>query len=147
MTEHSYLPVGLPVPVPDPQGITAPFWAGLRVEKLMIQKCCRCGYWQWGPEFICHNCHSFDLDWREIEPRGRIYSWERVWQAVYPALKNATPYLVVLVELMVGDNIRLVGNLLGEPQQDVPIGAEVFGVFEHHSDTGPPYTLLQWRRA
>jgi len=41
--------------------------------------------------------------------------------------------------------VRLVGNLLGDPMQAVTIGADVEGVFEHHSDSNPPYTLLQWR--
>jgi hypothetical protein len=27
----------------------------------------------------------------------------------------------------------------------VRIGAEVEGVFEHHADAKPPFTLLQWR--
>jgi uncharacterized OB-fold protein len=145
MTMAHYLPEGLPIPISDQNGLSAPFWAGLRAEKLMLQKCHHCASWQWGPEWICHQCHSFDLVWCEVEPRGQIYSWERVWHATHPTLKNVTPYLVVLVEITVGKNIRMIGNLLGEPQQDVAIGREVTGVFEHHNDADPPFTLLQWR--
>jgi hypothetical protein len=39
----------------------------------------------------------------------------------------------------------MVGNLLGDPMQPVQIGAEVTGVFEHHTDAKPAYSLLQWR--
>jgi hypothetical protein len=39
----------------------------------------------------------------------------------------------------------MVGNLLGDAMQAVVIGAEVEGVFEHHHDADPPYSLLQWR--
>jgi hypothetical protein len=39
----------------------------------------------------------------------------------------------------------MIGNLLGDPTQNVDVGAEVKGVFEHHSDAHPPYSLLQWR--
>jgi hypothetical protein len=39
----------------------------------------------------------------------------------------------------------MIGNLLGEPMQNVDIDADVEGVFEHHSDAEPPYSLLQWR--
>jgi uncharacterized protein len=39
----------------------------------------------------------------------------------------------------------MVGNLLGDPTQEVVIGTEVEGVFEHHGDSDPSYSLLQWR--
>jgi hypothetical protein len=29
--------------------------------------------------------------------------------------------------------------------QEVVIGTEVEGVFEHHRDSDPPHSLLQWR--
>ncbi len=74
--------------------------------------------------------------------QGRIYSWERVWNPAHPALKDALPYLVVLVELSDGDGIRMVGNLLGDPKQEVRIGAEVEAVFEDHPEH--QFTLIQW---
>jgi len=39
----------------------------------------------------------------------------------------------------------MVGNLLGDPMQEVRIGAEVEAVFEHRDEAEPPYTLVQWR--
>jgi len=42
--------------------------------------------------------------------------------------------------------VRMVGNLLGDPAQEVPIGAAVEAVFEPHDDATPPFTLVQWRR-
>jgi hypothetical protein len=49
------------------------------------------------------------------------------------------------VELPHAGNVRMVGNLLGDPMQAVVIGADVEGVFEHHPESDPPYSLLQWR--
>jgi uncharacterized OB-fold protein len=141
----SYLPPGLPVPVPEPDGVSAPYWNGLREEVLRVQRCTHCGAWQFGPEWICHACLRFDPEWVEVAPAGLIYSWERAWHPVHPALKDRGPYLAVLVALPQAGNVRMVGNLLGDPMQDVRIGAEVHGVFEHHSDAAPPYSLLQWR--
>jgi len=48
--------------------------------------------------------------------------------------------------------VRLIGNLLGEAEAKVEIGAPVTGAFEHHAaSAGPParpaFTLLQWKRA
>lgn len=143
----TYFPPGLPIPAPDLQGPASPFWQGLVENRLRIQKCAHCGSWQWGPEYICSNCHSFELDWVVVEPKGKIYSWTRIWQAAQSALAQATPYLVVLVELDAAPGVRLIGNLLGPGAQDAPIGAAVEGVFEQHTCEEPAYALLQWRRA
>jgi hypothetical protein len=39
----------------------------------------------------------------------------------------------------------MVGNLLGDPRQNVAIGTDVEGVFEHRTESDPAYSLLQWR--
>lgn len=142
-----HLPPGLPIPVSEPDGLAEPYWAGLREGRLRVQRCAHCGTWQFGPEWICHGCHVFDPAWVEVAPRGRIYSWERVWHPAHAALKNHGPYLAVLVELPDAGGVRMVGNLLGDPMQEVAIGAQVLGVFEPHPDAQPPYALLQWRLA
>ena len=141
----SYLAEGLPQPVPSPDGLDAPYWQGLREEKILLQRCADCGGWQWGPEWICHHCHSESVSFEEVEGRGRIYSYERVWHPVHPALKDQGPYVVVLVELPGAGNVRVVGNLLGDPEAEVVIGSEVEAVFEHHGDAEPAFTLLQWK--
>lgn len=143
----TYLPAGLPIPVPEPDGLSAPYWHGLRENRLLVQRCGGCGGWQFGPEWICHRCHRFDPEWVEVAPRGRIHSWERVWHPVHACLKDHGPYLVVVVELPDAGNVRMLGNLLGDPRQEVVIGAEVEGVFEHHAQANPPYSLMQWRPA
>jgi uncharacterized OB-fold protein len=146
-TTESYLPEGLPAPAPHIDGLAGEFWEAAQRHELLVQRCNACDTWQWGPEHICHQCHSFDdLTYEQVSGRGRIYSWERVWYPVHPALAERLPYLVALVELPDAGNVRMVGNLLGDPEQDVPIGGEVEVVFEDHTDGGgDPYTLVQWR--
>ena len=39
----SYLPPGLPIPVPEPNGLSKPFWDGLRDETIMVQRNARTG--------------------------------------------------------------------------------------------------------
>lgn len=144
MSAH-YLPPGLPAPVPEADGLSAPYWQGLRERQLRVQRCNDCGTWQFGPEWICHHCHSFQLTWQAVEPRGTIFSWERVWHPSHPSLKGHVPYLVVLVELPHAGQVRMLGNLLGDPLQEVRIGTQVTGEFEPHDEAVVPYTLLQWR--
>ncbi|PDT76815.1 zinc ribbon domain-containing protein [Bradyrhizobium sp. C9] len=140
-----HLPAGLPIPVSEPDGLSAPYWAGLRLNRLLVQRCDRCTTWQFGPEWICHHCHAFDLTWTEVEPIGRIFSWERVWHPSHAALKQHGPYVALLVELPHAGRVRMVGNLLGDPRQTLVIGTAVAGVFEHHLQSDPAYSLLQWR--
>jgi uncharacterized OB-fold protein len=137
----TYLPAGLPAPRPQRDGLDKPYWDGLRERVLRVQRCAQCGTWRWGPEWICHSCRSFDTRWAEVEPKGRIYSWARSWHPVHPALREHGPYVFALIELPQAGNIRMVGNLLGDPLQTVEIGGDVAGVFEPHEG----YALLQWR--
>jgi len=141
-----YLNPGLPAPVTENDGLSTPYRDGLRDEVLRVQRCGSCGTQQFGPEWICHRCHSFDMKWEDVAPRGKIYSWSRCWHPVHPALNDQGPYLAVLVELPHASGVRMMGNLLGDPTQSVEIGDEVEGVFEHHRDNNPPFSLLQWRK-
>lgn len=142
-TSSRYLPTGLPAPSPTADGLDREFWEAARRHELVVQQCNRCQGFQFGPEWICHRCHSTELGWHRVSGRGRIYSYERVWHPVHPALKDACPYIVVLVELPDAGGVRMVGNLLGDPRQEVKFGAEVEVVFEDHADEG--ITLVQWR--
>lgn len=144
-TQNTYLPAGLPAPTASGDGLDRQYWEGARRHQLLVQRCNTCRRFQWGPEWICHRCRSFDIGWERVSGQGRIFSWERVWHPVHPALKDACPYLVVLIELPHADSVRMVGNLLGDALQPVQIGAAVAAVFEDHDDSDPPFTLVQWR--
>lgn len=140
------LPAGLPAPRSAPDGLDRAFWEAAQRHELVAQRCVQCRHWQWGPEWICHRCHSFELGFEPVPGRGRIFSWERVWHPVHPALKEGVPYIAVLVEFPEADGIRMLGNLAGDPEAPVEIGAPVEPLFEDHADANPPYTLIQWRR-
>ncbi len=115
-----YLPSGLPSPVAEPDGLSAPYWAGLREERLRVQRCARCRTLRSSvpgvdlppmPRAFDPGCGS------RCPPHGCIFSWERVWHPVHPALKDRGPYLVVVVELPHAGGVRLVGNTCWATQQ------------------------------
>jgi uncharacterized protein len=136
-----YLPEGLPSPRPQRDGLDKEYWEAARRHELVAQRCNVCGGFQWGPEAICHKCHSTDLGWGKLSGRGRLYSWIRTWNPVHPALREACPYLVAVVQIPDADNIRMVGNLIGDPSQNPPFDTEVEAFFEDHPDV----TLVQWK--
>lgn len=140
-TTKYYLPEGLPSPKAPRDGLGKEFWEATRRHELVVQRCERCRAFQWGPEWLCHKCHATEMGWQRVSGRGRLYSWVRSWNPVHPALRDACPYLVAVVALPDADNVRMVGNLLGDPRQNPPFDAEVEAVFEDHPDA----TLVQWR--
>ena len=111
-----YLPAGLPSPGAGADGLRRPYWEGTRDGELLIQRCKDCGTLAVGTGMDLPPLPSFDLGWeRGRAGKGRIYSWERPWHPVHPALNDQGPYIVVLVELPDADNVRMVGNLSGRP--------------------------------
>lgn len=140
------LPKGLPAPRPANDGLDAPYWEAARRHELVAQRCRECRTWQWGPEWLCHACLSFEVGFEPVSGQGRIFSWERVWHPVHPALKTGLPYVPVIVELPEAGGIRMLGVLAGDPEAKVEIGAAVEPLFEDHEDAEAPYTLVQWRR-
>src|SRR5260370_19952141 len=140
---RSYLPAGMPMPDPARSGsFHHGFWEAARTHELVVQRCRSCSNFQFGPEEICYQCHGFDLQWERVEPSGRIFSWERIWHSSNPALKDALPYVVVLVELPQAGNVRMLGNLLGDPKREPPISGKVEAGFRDHHQG---FTLVQWR--
>ena len=141
----SCLPAGLPIPLAEDDGLDASYWLATREHRLEVQYCDRCGHYQWGPEWICHNCLAPEPGWRQVAGKGHIYSWQRVWHPVHSSLKDHGPYVILLVELPDAGGIRMIGNLIGNPMQEVPFGAPVEAVFEDHEREGHAFTLVQWR--
>jgi uncharacterized OB-fold protein len=144
---QTVLPSGIPGPVPSPDGLDGPYWEATRRHELVAQRCRDCRGWQWYAEWICHRCHSFDLDFEPVPRPAVLFSWERAWHPVHPALREACPYVVVLVEFPEADGIRMLGNLVGDPHQPIEIGAHAEPVFEDHEEGALPFTLVQWRLA
>lgn len=137
------VPEGIYPVIPDVEGLDAPFWDGLRDERLLIQRCRTCQRYQWLPEWICHHCHSTDLDFSEVRARGSVHALERVHHAISPEYAPFCPYLILIVELDDAPGVLLAGNYIGDGGgfTDITIGQPVHGVFEHHEN----FTLLQWR--
>jgi hypothetical protein len=57
---------------------------------------------------------------------------------------GTTVYVLPEAKLPDAANIRMVGNLLGDPKIEVPFDAEVKAIFEDHPEG---FTLIQWKLA
>lgn len=130
-----------------PDGLDEPYWSGLRQGAVRMQRCRNCRQWIWGPQSMCPECHAFELDWVDIEPTGRIYTWTRTWQKFAPEFAPHVPYITVLVELPQAGARRMLGLLVGDDDRTPRIGDEVVGVIQPASDLTTGYAVLRWQFA
>jgi uncharacterized OB-fold protein len=129
---------------PAADGLDRPYWDGLVDGELRLQRCTECREWIWGPQSVCAGCYGFDIGWESVEPVGTIYSWSRSWYPYISELGDELPYISVLVELPQAGGRRLLGMLIGDPQQTPRIGERVVGTIQRRPDE--PWPLLRWHR-
>jgi uncharacterized OB-fold protein len=119
----SYLSEDLPAPQP---GIDdAPYWAGCNRKELLIQRCTACSEFRFPPSPACPHCSSFEREWVASSGDGTVYTFTWVSHAPHPALKNYTPYNVILVELDDAPGVRIVSNAVNAHRENLQIGAPV----------------------
>lgn len=126
-------------------------------HELRAQQCASCGLKRLPPTTACPFCASPDATWEQLSGRGTVYSYGEVHQAIIPAFKPYTPYMLLLVELDEQrgdpgefDGLRIEGNLatsegaLAGPEliSQVGIGTRVRVVFK---DIGEGLAMPLWR--
>jgi len=115
--------------------------------EIAIQECEACSTLQHPPEEICHVCGSMSFATRVLPGTGIVHSFTVVHHSVADALDAVVPYAVVLVSLDAAPELRVVGNLVGGPVEDVEIGMPVTAVWlERIAPDGTKLLLPQWQR-
>jgi uncharacterized OB-fold protein len=130
-----------PLPVPDPD--TQPFWDGTKNRQLLVQRCRANGHVQFYPRSVCVTCAE-DVEWFEASGLGVVYSFTVVRQSGAAPFKEMTPYVLALVELDEGENVRMMTNIVGCQPDAVSIGMRVAVSFEPETED---ITLPLWRPA
>lgn len=97
----------------------APFWRAAEQHRLLIQRCARCGAWQFYPRPFCLACDGDTVEWVAARGVGAVYSVTTVHLATDPALGLSNPYDVAIIALDEGP--KLLTNLTTW----CPIGAAV----------------------
>lgn len=120
--------------VPIADELTSFFWEGARKERLLIQRCDRCGYYQHWPRACCKRCLSFELSPAEVSGRGTLYSYTVCVHPFDPWLESRLPYVLAVVELEEQPNLKLVTNIIDCPEEDLRCGNAVEVAFEPISD-------------
>lgn len=97
---------------PEPDEDSARFWQGVKDHELQLQECERCGEIRFPPMPSCPNCGSSLFHFTEICPKGKVYSWIRVYRSIGSLTNDEIPCTFVVVELDVG--CRMIGRFDSE---------------------------------
>jgi uncharacterized OB-fold protein len=132
---------------PDSQ----PFWAGTARGELLIQTCAECHCKRMPPRPMCFACNSLRHDWVPLSGRGTIWSFVVPHPPLLPAYADLAPYNVITVALEEDPTLRLIGNLVADPNAPINsvdpatirIGERVRVVFQRIEDVYLP----RWMRA
>ena len=129
-------------PLPEPSAVSAPFWDGLRVGELRLQRCVECKRHILYPRSVCPHCLSDRLEWTAATGRGRLYSYTVVRRAMNPAFAPEVPYVFAIVELEEGPRVttNIVNCVPGEVRVDMPVRAT-------YDNVTPEMALLKFEPA
>ncbi|AKA48243.1 hypothetical protein IX51_03010 [uncultured archaeon] len=124
--------------------VNSEFFKGLSENRLLIQKCSKCGNLQFYPKPICVNCSSVELGWVESSGEGTIYSLTSINRVIMNSkeFNDEVPYTIASIELKEG--VRLYGRINNEGNKEASIGDKVKSVpVQVNQDVGlPTFELL-----
>ncbi|ODV12258.1 MAG: hypothetical protein ABT20_04150 [Rubrivivax sp. SCN 70-15] len=115
-------------PVPQPDGISRPYWEGAILGEFRYQRCQACGKAQFYARNVCVHCHGRELAWQVAAGGGRIASFSVIHRAPIPAFAGDAPYVLALVDL--DEGFRFMCNVLRCDPASVRIGMPVRVCFE-----------------
>lgn len=109
-----------PQPVADV--FTEEFWNGVRAGKLVIQRCCECGFYNHPPLSQCYSCYSERLQFQEVSGQGTVYSYTVTRRKFVEGFHE--PYCILVIELAEQDGLFLLSEWQDEAHPP-RIGTEV----------------------
>ncbi len=107
---------------PEINELNAPFWNGLALGEVRLQKCGQCGAHQYPAESFCYACGAQAMAWVAVAGEGTVYSFTVVHQQYHKAFKEFLPYTVAIVQMDEGP--RMLSAMLGL-KRHIAIGERV----------------------
>ena len=91
----------MPKQSPIPDDLDRPFYDAANQDRLVLQYCTVDDRWQYPPEPVCGGaCGSADnLEWRENDGAGTIYSYAVVYDTPIASLQADQPFNCAVIEL------------------------------------------------
>lgn len=132
-----------PMPLPEPTPVSAPYWDSLRRHRIEIQYSPSAGRHVFYPRTLAPGTLVDDLEWREIDGEGTLFTFTVAERPTAPPWADAVPQLLAVVEWDAGPRVST--ELVEVTPADIHIGMRVSPVFYDVPDT--EITLLRYRPA
>jgi uncharacterized OB-fold protein len=97
------------------------FWDAARQDRLVAQRCTRCGRLQHPPRPACPQCHALTLEAADLSGRGTIYTYAVLHHPRHPSFEY--PVVAALVDL--DEGVRVMSNIVDVEPSAVHIGMRV----------------------
>ncbi len=132
-----------PVPIPEPTPVSQPFWAALAQHRILVQYSPSLQRYVFYPRMLAPGTLADDLQWREIDGAGTLYTFTVARRPTGPPWVDALPQLLAVVQWDAGPRVST--ELVHVDPGDIRIGMRVEPVFYDLPETG--ITLLKYRPA
>jgi uncharacterized OB-fold protein len=109
---------------------TEPFWEAAAQHRLLCARCGHCGRHRMPPNAFCPHCRSQEIVWDELSGRGTIFTFTIIRHPVIPAVRNAVPYVVAVIDLEGAPGARLVVNVVNADESVLAIDGAVTIVWD-----------------
>src|ERR1700759_4086313 len=129
------------VPLPEPTPVSAPFWQALTERRILVQFSPSLGRCVFYPRTLAPGTLADDLEWREIDGAGTVYTFTIARRPTGPPWADAVPPIPAVVQWDAGP--RFSTELVDVNPADVRVGMRVTPVFVDAGDV----TLLKYRPA
>ena len=97
-------------PLPLLSELSKVFYEGCKQNKLLYQQCKDCGQVVFFPKFLCSNCMSRDLEWKESKGKGKIYSFTVTYDFAPPDFMDDVPYALAIIDI--DEGFRIMSNVV-----------------------------------
>src|SRR3954462_15855919 len=128
-------------PLPEPTPVSRPFWDAVREHKILIQYSLSTDRYVFYPRTLAPRTLADDLEWREIDGAGTLYTYTVARRPRGPPWAAHVPQLLGVVEWdLAGQAPRVSTELVDVEPGDIRIGMRVSPVFCDEGDV----TLLRY---
>ena len=118
-------------PLPTVVGEIRAYWDACRRGQLLIQRCEKCGEYQFYPRGICAHCWTESPAWVVASGKGTVWTYTVTYQNRTTGFDQG-PYVLALVELEEG--VRMFTNIVDCDPGQVHIGMAVEVTFQRATD-------------
>ena len=115
------------VPLPEATPVSAPFWQALTEHRILVQYSPSLGRHVFYPRTLAPGTLADDLEWREIDGAGSVYTFTVARRPTGPPWVDAVPQILAVVEWDAGP--RFSTELMDVEPANVHVGMRVSPVF------------------